>query len=237
MTIHEPPTYEEGEPPCGQLPGSGNYTLILDGCDIYPSEPPSPFLYKLSSPVCQAAAQVYRLDKFRYRFSQTDGEGRLISRPDEIYEFQTKYTYSFKKLRSPVIIEGKTSRSRTNRCVMLEPSVTGWSSCSAEGHFKAKMSLWNQVTKGSRILWEDMAGVVVAIETRPGKKEVKKPEPLPRLEIKESLGERELDLLVACWAARLWKEAERDERPPMTWEGAKRTLRRKDNWFGSTALL
>ncbi|PHH81009.1 hypothetical protein CDD80_4313 [Ophiocordyceps camponoti-rufipedis] len=219
MAAEEPPGYEEGEQPCGRLPGCGDYTLVMDGCHVYPAEPPSSFLYKLSSPVCQAAAKVYRVEKIRYRLSENDGEGRMMSRLDYIYDFQTRFRYhSFNHFRPQVIIEGKTSKTRTYKAVTISPSVTGWTSCSAEGHFKAKTSLRDRFSDEVRILWKNRAGALVAVEMR---KRGGGDESLPRLEIKIPLGEQDLDLLVTCWAARLWKEAEKEMEQPLTWNGGR----------------
>ena len=220
MTSPEPPAYDPNQQASGQLPGSQDFTLILDGRVIYPSEPPSRILYQLSSAPCFATAKVYAVEKVRYRLSENDGEGHVKSRLDHIYDFQTKYFHSLRDVRPPVVIDGKTSRKRAYKSIMLSPSAgAGWSTCSAEGHFKATVSISSRLKGGNgQILWKNTDGLVVAVETRPKRKEDGNLETLPRLEVKVALEEKDLDLLVTCWAARLWKEASKELKQPLTWK-------------------
>lgn len=223
MTTHPnelPPPYDQDEQPSGQLPGGPSSTLVLDKCDVYAIDAPSRPLYRLSNPPCEATTKVYGVEKVRYRVTDGDGdEPRLRSRLNHIYDFQTKYFYSLRDLRAPVVVEGKTSRKRTYRSVKVSASVTGWSGCAAEDHFKAEVRLSGRLQRGegTQILWRNMDGRVVAAETRPTRGPEGMVEKPPRLEVREPLDEMDLDLLVTCWAARLWKEAEKEMREPLTW--------------------
>lgn len=44
---------------------------------------------------------------------------------------------------------------------------------------------------------------------------------MPRLDMIVALEEKNLDLLVTFWAARLWKEAKGNLKKPITWEDCK----------------
>ncbi|KAJ6443219.1 Essential for maintenance of the cell wall protein 1 [Purpureocillium lavendulum] len=240
-----PPPYEHDEQPSGHLPGSQAFTLVLDGCQVHAIDAPSRLLYRLSNPPCEATTKVYGVEKVRYRVADDGGgdgtgtdEPRLRSRLNHIYDFQTKYFYSLRDLRAPVVIEGQTSRKRSYRSVKVSASVTGWSGCAAEDHFKAEVRLSGRLQRGegAQILWRNMDGRVVAAETRPTRGPdgvVDKP---PRLEVRESLDEKDLDLLVTCWAARLWKEAEKDLREPLTWDNFKKIAGQKRR-FGTAPTL
>ncbi|UNI20516.1 hypothetical protein JDV02_006595 [Purpureocillium takamizusanense] len=240
-----PPPYDldDQQPGNLQLRGGPSSTLVLDGCDVYAMDAPSRPLYRLSNPPCEAGTKVYGVQKVRYHIvggHNDDNEPRLRSRLHHIYDFQTKYFYSLRDLRSPVVVEGKTSRKRTYRSVKVSASVTGWSGCAAEDHFKAEVRLAARLQRGegggAQVLWRNMDGRVVAAETRPTRGPdgvVDKP---PRLEVREPLDDMDLDLLVTCWAARLWKEAEKDLREPLTWDNFKRIAGQK-RMFGNTPAL
>jgi hypothetical protein len=158
------------------------------------------------------------VQKVRYRVSD---EGEVKSRLDHIYDFQNEYFYSIKDIRPPVKLQGKTSSKRSYKQVKLSSGVGGWSTCSAEGHFKAEKPISGRLKGDARIQWKNRAGVVVALEDRLKRNDNGEVDVLPRLEVKELMEEKDLDLLVSCWAARLWKEAEGDLKKPITWEDCK----------------
>lgn len=218
-----PPSYDTvtSHQPNDHLAGTERYTLILDGCTIYPSEPPSRILYEISNPPCNASTAVYGVQKVRYRLSDHDGEGKLRSRLDHIYDFQNEFFYSLKHIRAPVKLQGKTSSKRSYKEVKLSSGVSGWSTCSAEGYFKAEIPFGDRLKKDAQIQWKNKDGVVVALEHRLKRDDKGEVDLLPRLDVKEVLEEKDMDLLVSCWAARLWKEAEGDLKEAMTWEDCK----------------
>lgn len=223
MTDSNPPAYETvtNHLPNDHLAGKEQYTLILDNCTIYPSEPPSRILYEITNPPCNAPTTVYGVQKVRYRLSDHDGEGSVKFRLDHIYDFQNKYFHSLRDLRTPVVLQGKTSKKRSYKEIKLSGGMSGWSTCTADGHFKAEIAMGDRFKKDAQIQWKNKRGVVVAVESRLMRKEDGTVEVLPRLDVREVLEEKDLDLLVSCWAARLWKEAEGDLKQPLTWEDCK----------------
>lgn len=219
-----PPSYEDAISHGINTPLSGTerYTLVLDGCNIYPAAPPSQFLYEISSPPCDALDPIYGVQKWRFRLSDHEGEGTIKSRLDHIYDFQDLRLHSVNSLRPAVKVDGKAGNKRSHREVVLLGGHTGWSTCAAaEGWFKADMSMRDRFKKDGQISWRSRDGVLVAVETRARRGEDGRGRAaavLPRLEVRGMLKEKDLDLLVTCWAARVWKEARVELRERMTWK-------------------
>ncbi|KID87326.1 hypothetical protein MGU_05736 [Metarhizium guizhouense ARSEF 977] len=88
----------------------------------------------------------------------------------------------------------------------------------------------------AHIQWKDENGVVTALERRLRRNEDGTVDVLPRLDVILALAEKDLDLLVTCWAARLWKETKGDLKKPVTWEDFKRIVSQKRR-FGKTPML
>lgn len=61
--------------------------------------------------------------------------------------------------------------------------------------------------KDTSLEWKNEAGEVVAVEVRGDDMNP------PRLEIRREIKERELDLLVACWCARVFRESVDTQKP------------------------
>ncbi|OAA33483.1 hypothetical protein AAL_00948 [Moelleriella libera RCEF 2490] len=218
-----PPTYENAtsDEAYEQLAGSEGYTLVLDGCHIYPDVPPSRILYELSSPPCGAYRSEYSVQKRRYRLSEAEGEGEIRSRLDHIYDFKDAF-YHLAHSRHPTVqIDGLTSTKRTYKQVLLWGRRSGWSTCDAGEHFRAKVPMKQRFKKDGEILWKDAKGALVAVESRAKRNQDGEVEVCPRLLVKQVLDEKTLDLLVACWAARVWREAREEQKKAMTWEDCK----------------
>ncbi|QLI71445.1 uncharacterized protein G6M90_00g074070 [Metarhizium brunneum] len=79
-------------------------------------------------------------------------------------------------------------------------------------------------------------GVVTALERRLRRNEDRTVDVLPRLGMIVTLEEKNLDLLVTFWAARLWKEAKGDLKRPIKWEDFKRIASGKTHMLSVGAL-
>ncbi|GAB0133010.1 hypothetical protein EsDP_00001429 [Epichloe bromicola] len=229
-----PPSYEDAISHSINTPLSGTerYTLVLDGCNIYPAAPPSQFLYEISSPPRDALDSTYRVQKWRFRLSDHEGEGTIKSRLDHMYDFSDVHLHSVNSLRPAVKVDGRAGNKRSHREVVLLGGHTGWSTCAAaEGWFKADMSMRDRFKKDGQISWRSRDGVLVAVETRARRGEDEdgsgsgsgsgSAAVLPRLEVRGVLKEKDLDLLVTCWAARVWKEAQVELKERVTWKDCK----------------
>ncbi|KAK2590328.1 hypothetical protein QQS21_011990 [Conoideocrella luteorostrata] len=230
MTDPGPPSYMEAisHSVNARLSGTEQYTLVLDGCNIYPATPPSQFLYEISSPPCDALNKVYNVQKWRYRLSDHEGDGTIKSRLDHIYDFKDMkdindmYHHSVNTLRPAVMLEGQTCNKRGFREIVLLGGHTGWSTCAAtEGWFKAEISMRDRFKKDGQISWRSRDGILVAVETRATRRPDGSVDRMPRLEIRGVMLEKDLDLLVSCWVARVWKEAQDELKEPMRWQGSK----------------
>ncbi|QPH05269.1 hypothetical protein C2857_002964 [Epichloe festucae Fl1] len=225
-----PPSYEDAISHSISTPLSGTerYTLVLDGCNIYPAAPPSQFLYEISSPPRDALDSIHGVQKWRFRLSDHQGEGTIKSRLDHIYDFQdVLHLHSVNSLRPAVKVDGKAGNKRSHREVVLLGGHTGWSTCAAaEGWFKADMSMRDRFKKDGQISWRSRDGVLVAVETRARRRGEEHEHDrtaaavLPRLEVVRGvlLKEKDLDLLVTCWVARVWKEAQVELKERMAWK-------------------
>ncbi|UPK96281.1 hypothetical protein LCI18_007216 [Fusarium solani-melongenae] len=211
MAFPNPPTYQEvsRHGPRVQLPTSELISLILDGRSIYPAGSPLP-RYELSASPRGSTSSVLSIKKLRYRLSRNNGQGRLRFRLDDLY---TCRDTSFRlRTRRHIAINGRTRDSRTYSNVKLRPGITGWSSCGVVGNFKAARG-----QRGKPMTWKDDAGRIIAVEEEAMLMENGGLMSTPSLRLLQVLSDRDMDLIVTCWAARLWKEAKRQLKGCMPW--------------------
>lgn len=214
MTFLSPPTYQEvsRHGPRVQLPTSELISLILDGRSIYPAGSALP-RYELSASPRGATSSVLSIKKLRYRLSRNNGQGRLRFRLDDLY---TCRDISFRiHMRRHIAINGNTRDGRTYSHVKLRPGITGWSSCSVVNNFKAARG-----RRGKQMTWKDDVGRIIAVEEEAMLMETGGQRSTPSLRLLEVLSDKDLDLIVTCWAARLWKEAKRQLKGRTLWARA-----------------
>ncbi|KAH6995758.1 hypothetical protein BKA56DRAFT_650584 [Ilyonectria sp. MPI-CAGE-AT-0026] len=197
-------------------------TLVLDGVLIYSRLHQDRPLYELNSPPCEALWPKYTLQKIRHKVSQANGSVKMRSRKDHIYTINSNYV-SF-GMRS-VQIFGNGGLKDVFKEVSMSQGI-GPSSFKVAGHFQINRSAKNRLQHGSEICWMDTDGQLIAVETKVERDEEDNIQEPPRLEIKAKLDEKVLDLLVACWCARLWKQAEKELTEPITWDSIKKTVGR-----------
>jgi hypothetical protein len=65
--------------------------------------------------------------------------------------------------------------------------------------------------------WKDDAGRTIAVEEEAMLMESGVLMSTPSLRLLQVLSDRDLDLIVTCWAARLWKEAKREWKRYIPW--------------------
>ncbi|KAG6067038.1 hypothetical protein E4U32_004754 [Claviceps aff. humidiphila group G2b] len=238
-----PPSYEDAISHSinTRLPITHHDSLVLDGHTIYPAAPPSQFLYQISSPPRQGLPSTYAIQKWRFRLpdplgqDDSDNDGMLLkSRLQHIYDVCEQH----RGLRPAVRLDGRAAHRQCYREVVLQGGHTGWTTCAAtEGWFRADVALRDRFKADARISWRSRDGVLVAVETRAGRRGGRL---LPRLDIRAVLKEKDLDLLVACWVARVWKEAQGEARASLVWKELKRlagrtSLRKGDSNPTSTS--
>ncbi|RFU79645.1 hypothetical protein TARUN_2586 [Trichoderma arundinaceum] len=219
---HAPPSYEEvsNHGPRVQLPIGELLSLALDGRSVYSATNPSLVYYELSAAPLQATSLIYVVKKVKYRLSGDNRGGRLRTRHDDIYLFRDAYVNFHAPRR--IVIDGKSSDARCYKEVKLSPGLTGWSTCSAAGHFKAKMGFGDRWRNHHQIIWKDDSGRIVAMEdaASPSSGAAGSSAPaasaVPCLKLLRMLDEKDLDLLVTCWTARLWKQAQKSLGGPPT---------------------
>lgn len=207
MSLVSPPTYEavSRHGPRAQLSTGELLWLILDGRSVYSAGSPLP-RYELSVSPREATSPFLGIKKLRYRLSRSNGQGKLRIRLDDMY---TCRDTSFRlHTRRHVIINGRTRDSRTYSYARLRPGITGWSSCSIAGYFKAVRG-----RRSKQTIWNDDAGRTIATEEEALLMESGELRSTPSLRLLHVLSDRDLDLIVTCWTARLWKEARRGRMP------------------------
>ncbi|KAL7788339.1 hypothetical protein V8C37DRAFT_235345 [Trichoderma ceciliae] len=213
---HAPPSYEDvsNHGPRVQLPIGELLSLALDGRCVYSATNPSLVYYELSAAPLQATSVIYVVKKVKYRLSGDDRGGRLRTRHDDIYLFRDAYVNLYAPRR--IVIDGRSNDARCYKEVKLSPGFTGWSTCSAAGHFKAKMGFGDRWRNHHQVIWKDDSGLIVAVEDAAspasGAPESPRTQAAPAvrcLKLLRMLDEKDLDLLVTCWTARLWKQAQK----------------------------
>ena len=225
------------------LPHDPHPTLILDNCTIYSSNHSSRHLYILSNAPVEATAPSFALEKVYYKFRPSDnGEGR-----EEVKRSRTTYIYDFAlevgaSSTKPVSIKGQRSSKFTYREVTLSgPRI---SASHYKATFKVPDTKKGSSSKAassppdtfdmrvtpvmadpkSKLAWKsESEGALLATETRGTRDVSGKMFVQPRLEVVAEgengagLEEKEMDLLVAAWCARVWREAAKDTKEPMSW--------------------
>ncbi|KZL84538.1 hypothetical protein CI238_05223 [Colletotrichum incanum] len=219
----KPPTYDatlteaRGQIYCSETP-----KLFLDKTTIFSNTSPPRALYELSNVVTDAKSVVYGVQKVVYRVSPAVGSDRIRTRLDHIYDFTQdplKGLESFKmQMNDVIVIQGQKSSKKTYKEVHLMPGVVGWK---VKDHFKVGDSPAHQLKHENELHWKNMKGEVVAIETLPKRDKEKNLLNMPQLDIKIPMEDKELDLLVASWMARLWRQSADETKEPMTWQDFK----------------
>lgn len=233
---HAPPSYHDvsNHGPRVQLPIGELLSLALDGRCVYSATNPSLVYYELSAAPLQATSLIYVVKKVKYRLvpGGSDSSARLRARHDDIYLFRDAYVKLYAPAPRRVVIDGRASDARCYREVKMAPGLLGWSaSCSAPGHFSARTGLadrWRH-HQHHQVIWKDDSGRIVAMEdaaaappavsasasdtdsTAAGATAA-----VPCLKLLRMLDEKDLDLLVTCWTARLWKQAQKSLGSPPT---------------------
>ncbi|KAL6693111.1 hypothetical protein J3F84DRAFT_84701 [Trichoderma pleuroticola] len=236
---HAPPSYQEvsNHGPRVQLPIGELLSLALDGRSVYSATNPELVYYELSAAPLQATSRIYVVKKVKYRLAGDLSVGRLRTRHDDIYLFRDAYVNLYAPRR--IVIDGKSSDARCYKDVKLSPGLLGWSTCSASGHFTAKTALRDRWRQHHQVIWKDASGRIVAMEDKASpvvpvnangngngsamvtaaadnSEHAAAPAPVPCLKLLRMLDEKDLDLLVTCWTARLWKQAQTSlGSPPM----------------------
>lgn len=211
-----PPTYDDvaGSGPTDQLIDKELVCLILNGESIYQEGQPWRPAFQISNPPIEARASIYGIERVRYHLSNNDGDGEIRSRTDHIYDIRKAVS-----MNQSVEINGQSSCKRTYKFVTLFGGVN-WLSCEAKGHFKAGQNMKQKLKHRDQIDWEDERGRLVAVETRAARQDEAIVDH-PKLRLKMPLEAKDLDLLVACWVARVWKESQKERAEPMSWDRCK----------------
>ncbi|WYZ44968.1 hypothetical protein EsH8_VIII_000284 [Colletotrichum jinshuiense] len=215
----KPPTYDDTvnlsrvQLSCGEMP-----SLFLDRTTVFANTDPPRALYELSNPVCDAKSLVYGVQKVAYRVSSTAGSDKVRTRLDHIYDITQdplKALESLKlQLNDVVVIQGKMSSKKTFKEVHLMPGAVGWK---VKDHFKAGDSAAHQLKHQNEIHWKNTNGEVIAVETVAKRDKQKNLLGFPKLDIKAPMEDKELDLLVTSWLARVWRQSVDETKEPMTW--------------------
>lgn len=209
---HAPPSYEEvsSHGPRVQLPIGELLSLALDGRSIYSATNPALVYYELSAAPLQASSLTYVVKKVKYRLAGDSRGGRLRIRHEDIYLFRDAYVNFYAPRR--IVIDGKSSDGRCYKEVKLSPGLTsGWANCTAAGHFRAKTGFADRRRNHYQVVWKDDSGRIVALEDAAslGSGAPANAHAVPCLKLLRMLDEKDLDLLVTCWTARLWKQTQK----------------------------
>ncbi|EHK20541.1 uncharacterized protein TRIVIDRAFT_223858 [Trichoderma virens Gv29-8] len=225
---HAPPSYQEvsNHSPRVQLPIGELLSLALDGRSIYSATNPELVYYELSAAPLQATSLIYVVKKVKYRLAGDSRVRRLRTRQDDIYLFRDAYVNFYAPRR--IVIDGKSSDARCYKEVKLSPGLMGWSTCTAAGHFTAKTGLSDRWRHHHQVIWKDDSGRIVAMEDKASpsvpvtaaataaNSDHAAPAAVPCLKLLRMLDEKDLDLLVTCWTARVWKQAQKSLSGPPT---------------------
>ncbi|KFY22369.1 hypothetical protein V493_06645 [Pseudogymnoascus sp. VKM F-4281 (FW-2241)] len=233
----EPPTYDDvaESQPRDQLMTGELPCLIMDDCLIYAELQPKNPLYELSNPPTSDRSAAFAVEKIIYRLSTNDGEGALRQRKRHLYDFRSGMSA---ETGDVVSLVPKANSKFAFKDIQLHHGIvsagTSWGSCKADGHFRAGKSVKLKLSRKDEFEWKDWDGRLVAVETKVTRTEDGKVVRPPRLELKVAIDEKEFDLLVTLWAARVWRESLKDLAEPFSWSKFKRIT---EGTGGSTSGL
>lgn len=209
-TPTDPPSYSAvvTSNPRTQIHGSELPSFVLDGTLIFPSDPPSTAMYQLSGDPLVATSHSYELRRLRYKLT-SDGAVRQ-SRTDVLYQILPSRTphYLYIGGRTVVLLFGKAESRATYSEANMRPGL-GSGKWKVPGHFRTSTRALNRLKGHCEVQWLDWnSGKLIALEKRSNTLNgTGKAKSLPRLEIKDDMEDRKRDLLVACWVAKLWRQA------------------------------
>ncbi|KAF5676810.1 hypothetical protein FHETE_2003 [Fusarium heterosporum] len=216
-----PPSYAQTQQPLrddGLNTTDDLSVLVLDDTKVYSLFAPTRTLYEWSNSPYEAKSKVYGIEKIRYRVTDTGAGSTLTHGVDHIYDMN----HDFLSLGNDITLTGKTSQKRTYKNATVSRGIGG--GIRVDGLLKAETPLKDRLNQGrnNNVVWKDHLGHIIAVETRLQRDKDNKVVELPRLTIKAIIEEKLYDLLVTCWCASRWKEAEKDLKEPMNWEKFKR---------------
>lgn len=209
-TPSQPPTYDNVASRSSRAnlsPRNQPLTLYLVGDQVCTSHDVDKPLYQLNRPPSSGLRDVYHVSKVVYRLSDTGGEGRIRQKERRIYDFWSNF-------KTSVDVAGKTDSTATYKGVCVTSYSMLWSSCSVKEHFSCGRSMKARIKKDPALEWKSVSGEVLAVEHRGDEAAP------PRLEMKAEIPQKELDLLVTCWCARVFRENVDVAKPKeeMSWE-------------------
>ncbi|KAF4462620.1 hypothetical protein FALBO_10561 [Fusarium albosuccineum] len=222
MTFQSPPPYpasQASNSADGMLPQYENATAGFDKASGVYSELPTflledsqvrsaqshQILYEIDPPFGHPTTQACSVTKLAY---PTHNQDSIKPSRTHLYDFQNTWT-SMGGVH--LAINGRTSKDQAYQgLVLVQPF--GTSAYQVVEHFKASQGLLDRLKGKSQIIWEDAKGKQIAIEPNSG------PSSPPTLEVTAALDEKELDLLITCWCAKVWQEAGKPPREPIAWE-------------------
>lgn len=199
-------------------------TLALDDLRVYLVSEPAHPVYRLDSPLT-AQVQMHCLQKVLAGPSPTDSDEHSDEHNCDVYSIVQPFRNG--KPGRSIVVEGQDEAESlfgdVSERAVLEPSLVGWRSCVVNGHYKVEPGSGGEIQWGTHLMWTGLAdNKLVAVEMLPDgkkkrtKRKVEQQEEngslsgLPRLCVLGDLDGKAMDLLVACWLGRLWKETLQD---------------------------
>jgi hypothetical protein len=206
MADNQPPPYASvlAADPTSPLRTSRPPHFYLDGTLIFPSSPPARASYELSGPPCEAKSASYEVRKIVYKVTT----GRAVRhREERIYRFRPfRMPSCLTAGRRHVLVDGLGARQVDQ--VEMVPAWHGDASWTVGGYFRVTQARKDRFRRRRSVTWLDGGGRPVAVEERVRRDVHGRVVGLPDLELLvNDMDDRMVDLLVACWSARLWKES------------------------------
>ncbi|KAM5349044.1 hypothetical protein ACJ41O_008867 [Fusarium nematophilum] len=204
-----PPPYESSAVGSNLPPSAptGTPIFVLDGSRVVLEQSPDRSLYEFDCTT--GGTKICTISKLHHPDSTN-----AKPRQEHLYDF--KETWSDMG-GNHVVINGRTIKERSFPEVFLVQPV-GSSAHHVAGHFKTSKGVLDRFKNKDQVNWLDAKDKMIAVESKQSSDVDPNRQPLPRLEVKVPLDERELDLLVTCWCAKAWQQAEKPPKEPMSWD-------------------
>jgi hypothetical protein len=205
----DPPSYETSRqnPASVSLSTTEPLSLVVNGTHIYLSSPPSQALYELTRPL-DGSGKITGIQQIGHKISAGScNDPIVISHERLLYEFRPWH-----ERESTMEVKGKRKSCCETVWIQRSLGLRGhtWSvqvKDLKEKSFTVRQNFQSLFQDQKSLEWKDESGRLVAIEVKSRVETGREGTSLPRLDIRAVLDEKQLNLLVTAWCARIWQEA------------------------------
>ncbi|KAM6508054.1 hypothetical protein FSOLCH5_013253 [Fusarium solani] len=185
-------------------------TFLIDDCVVL-EQSRNRVHYELGNPLGNPTTEPCSITKHCYPSNSEPCE-----KPPRVHLYDFQDTWS-QMGGVHLAINGRAGEDLAYPGLFLVQGV-GSAAYQVAGHFKASQGVLDRIKNKNQITWVDTKDRVVGVEFKQSLNKDSGQTSPPRIEVKVPLDEKELDLLVTCWCAKVWHETGKPPKEPMSWQ-------------------